>query len=179
MKARGAGKNFCEIIARNVEGGGGFRPPPPALLGLNTFKRSSSDNQYPNLDCTVLDIDKYTAFSTMLTQWSRDVTGKLQYLVSEKQFRGCNIKLCNQLLFSNQLQKCCSANHGYCYMRDMMKHDLWLAELQFCNWLLNSHWLQSFMLHPCPNLHCAILDINKYFAFFTLLLNCPWIWQVN
>ena len=30
----------------------------------------------------------------------------------------------------------------------MMKHDLWLAELQFCNWLLNSNWLQSFMLHP-------------------------------
>ena len=61
---------------------------------------------------------------------------------------GCNIKLCNQLLFSNQLQKCCWANHGYCYTRDMMKHDLWLAELQFCNWLLNSNWLQSFMLHP-------------------------------
>ena len=33
MKARGAEKNFHEIIARNVEGGGGFRPPP-ALLGL-------------------------------------------------------------------------------------------------------------------------------------------------
>ena len=30
----------------------------------------------------------------------------------------------------------------------MMKHDLWLAELEFCNWLLNSNWLQSFMLHP-------------------------------
>ena len=52
------------------------------------------------------------------------------------------------MLFSNQLQKCCWANHGYCYTRDMMKHDLWLAELQSCNWLLNSNWLQSFMLHP-------------------------------
>ena len=52
------------------------------------------------------------------------------------------------MLFSNQLQKCCSANHGYCYYRDIKKHDLWLAELQFCNWLLNSNWLQSFMLHP-------------------------------
>ena len=62
--------------------------------------------------------------------------------------KDCNMKLCNQLLFSNQLQKCCSANHGYCYMRDMMKHDLWLAEFQFCNWLLNSIWLQSFMWHP-------------------------------
>ena len=58
------------------------------------------------------------------------------------------IKLCNQLLFSNQIAKCCSANHRYCHTRDMMKHDLWLAELQFCNWLLNSNWLQSFMLHP-------------------------------
>ena len=61
--------------------------------------------------------------------------------------RGCKIKLCNQL------QKCCSANHSYCYTRDMMKHDMWLAELQICNWLLNSNWLQSFMLHP-PHLEC-------------------------
>ena len=34
MKARGAKKNFCEIIARNVEGGGGGFRPPSALLGL-------------------------------------------------------------------------------------------------------------------------------------------------
>ena len=34
MKARGAGKNFHEIIARNVEGGADSAPPPPALLGL-------------------------------------------------------------------------------------------------------------------------------------------------
>ena len=33
MKARGAGKKFHEIIARNVEGGR-IPPPPPALLGL-------------------------------------------------------------------------------------------------------------------------------------------------
>ena len=37
MKACGAGKNFREIIARNVEGGGADSappPPPPGLLGL-------------------------------------------------------------------------------------------------------------------------------------------------
>ena len=28
MKARGAEKNFCEIIARNVEGGADSAPPP-------------------------------------------------------------------------------------------------------------------------------------------------------
>ena len=33
MKARGVQKNFHEIIARNVEGGGGGFPPPD-LLGL-------------------------------------------------------------------------------------------------------------------------------------------------
>ena len=77
---------------------------------------------------------------------------------------GCNIKLCNQLLFSNQLQKCCWANHGYCYMRDMMKHDLWLAELQFCNWLLNSNWLQSFMLHP----HVLLYFLAEFDCLFYL-----------
>ena len=34
MKARGTAKKFCEIIARNVEGGADSAPPPPALLGL-------------------------------------------------------------------------------------------------------------------------------------------------
>ena len=29
MKACGAEKNFCEIIARNVEGGADSPPPPP------------------------------------------------------------------------------------------------------------------------------------------------------
>ena len=39
MKARGAGKNVHEIIARNVEGGADSAPPPPpALLGLSSWK---------------------------------------------------------------------------------------------------------------------------------------------
>ena len=80
-------------------------------------------------------------------------------LTSMQNFVGCNIKLCNQLLFSNQLQKCCSANHGYCYMSDMMKHDLWLAELQFCN------WLQSFMLHPHNKINERSGYENKIFIF--------------
>ena len=40
MKARVAKKKFREIIARNVEGGGG-RIPPPALLGLKKISCSS------------------------------------------------------------------------------------------------------------------------------------------
>ena len=86
---------------------------------------------------------------------------------------GCNIKLCNQLLFSNQLQKCCWANHGYCYTRDMMKHDLWLAELQFCNWLLNSNWLQSFMLH-LPDLGLELCTSTKSMGPVVILtFPCP------
>ena len=34
MKANGAKKNFHEIIARNVAGGGAESSPPLALLGL-------------------------------------------------------------------------------------------------------------------------------------------------
>ena len=41
MKARGAEKNFHEIIARNVEGGADSAPPP-ALLGLKEHNLSKS-----------------------------------------------------------------------------------------------------------------------------------------
>ena len=43
MKARGAEKNFHEIIARNVEGGRiPPPPPPPALLGLTMYNEWDS-----------------------------------------------------------------------------------------------------------------------------------------
>ena len=35
MKARGAGKKFCKIIARNVEGGADSAPPGPFRVNPN------------------------------------------------------------------------------------------------------------------------------------------------
>ena len=103
----------------------------------------------------LLFLEKIVLRGSNGTDLREGVTVDLPWYVS----RGVPVKLCNQLLFSNQLQTCCWANHGYCYTRDMMKHDLWLAELQFCNWLLNSNWLQSFMLHPPvinSNIQCEL-----------------------
>ena len=45
MKARGAGKIFHEIIARNVGGGGGRFPPPPPP-GPFRVKKISTDSGY-------------------------------------------------------------------------------------------------------------------------------------